>query len=150
MERIVIIARDEPGIIADVATALGKAGINIESLNTEKAGEQGIITLATDNTNEALHALTNAGFKATTDDPIIFRLPDEPGALAMVAQRFKEAGLNIQSLHILDRMDGQATVRPHHPGPRPGTGPAGPRVHHLRDPARPSPSPNPHRHDQCR
>ena len=110
MERIVIIARDEPGIIADVATALGRAGVNIESLNTEKAGEQGIITLTTNNTDEALHALTNAGFKATTDDPIIFRLPDEPGALATVAQRFKEAGLNIQSLHILDRMGGKATV----------------------------------------
>ena len=47
---------------------------------------------------------------ATTDDPILFRLPDEPGALAKAAQRFKDAGLNIQSLHILDRRADHAIV----------------------------------------
>ena len=107
MERIVVIAQDETGVIADIAQALANAGINIESLNTEKAGEQGIIT---DNTDRTLHALADAGFKATTDDSLIIRLPDEPGALAQVAQRFKDAGLNIQSLHILDRQAGYATV----------------------------------------
>ena len=110
MERIVVITQDETGVIADIAQALANAGINIESLNTEKAGEQGIITLITDNTDRTLHALADAGFKATTDDSLIIRLPDEPGALAQVAQRFKDAGLNIQSLHILDRQAGYATV----------------------------------------
>ena len=110
MERIVVIADDQPGVIADLARALGDAGVNIESLNTERAGEQGIITLTTDDTDRALRALTAAGFRATTDDPILFRLPDEPGALAKVAQRFKEAGLNIQSLHILDRRADHAIV----------------------------------------
>ena len=110
MERIVIMARNEVGVIADVATALADAGINIESINTERAGEQGIVTLTTDDTDRALHALNDAGFKAATDDSLIFRLPDEPGALARVAERFKEAGVNIQSLHILDRRSGYATV----------------------------------------
>ena len=40
MERIVVIANDQPGVIADLATALADAGVNIESLNTEKAGDQ--------------------------------------------------------------------------------------------------------------
>lgn len=110
MERIVIMARDEVGVIADVAKALADAGINIESINTERAGEQGIVTLTTDDTDRALHALNDAGFKAATDDSLIFRLPDEPGALARVAERFKEASVNIQSLHILDRRSGYATV----------------------------------------
>ena len=110
MERIVIIARDEPGVIADVARALGEADINIESLNAERAGDRGVITLTTDDTDRALHTLTDAGFRAATDDSLIFRLPDEPGALAKVAARFKEAGLNIQSFHILDRRSGYATV----------------------------------------
>ena len=110
MERIVIIARDEPGVIADVARALGDAGINIESLDAEGTGDQGIITLTTDDTDRALHTLTDAGFRAATDDALIFRLPDEPGALAKVAERFKEAGLNIQSFHILDRRSGYTIV----------------------------------------
>jgi hypothetical protein len=110
MERIIIIVRDEVGVIAGVARALADRGINIESLDTERAGEQGIITLTTDDTNRALLALKEAEFRAVTDDSLVFRIPDEPGALARVAERFKEAGVNIQSLHILDRQDGQATV----------------------------------------
>ena len=66
--------------------------------------------LVADDTDRALHALNDAGFKAATDDSLIFRLPDEPGALARVAERFKAAGVNIQSLHILDRRSGYATV----------------------------------------
>ncbi len=110
MERIVIIVRDRVGLIADVAQALADADVNIESLDTERTGEQGIITLTTDDTDQALHALKDAGYRAVTDDSLIFRLPDQPGSLARVAERFKEAGVNIQSLHILDRRDGQATV----------------------------------------
>ena len=110
MERIVIIVRDRVGLIADVAQALADADVNIESLDTERTGEQGIITLTTDDTDQALHALKDAGYRAVTDDSLTFRLPDQPGSLARVAERFKEAGVNIQSLHILDRRDGQATV----------------------------------------
>ena len=110
MERIVIIVRDLVGLIADVARALADAAVNIESLDTERTGEQGIITLTTDDTDLALHALKEAEFRAVTDDSLIFRLPDQPGSLARVAERFKEAGVNIRSLHILDRRDGQATV----------------------------------------
>ena len=110
MERIVIIVRDRVGLIADVARALADAAVNIESLDTERTGEQGIITLTTDDTDLALHALKEAEFRAVTDDSLIFRLPDQPGSLARVAERFKEAGVNIRSLHILDRRDGQATV----------------------------------------
>ena len=110
MERIVIIVGDRVGLIADVARALADAAVNIESLDTERTGEQGIITLTTDDTDLALHALKEAEFRAVTDDSLIFRLPDQPGSLARVAERFKEAGVNIRSLHILDRRDGQATV----------------------------------------
>ena len=110
MERIIIIVRDEVGVIAGVARALADRGINIESLDTERAGEQGIITLTTDDTNRALLALKEAEFQAVTDDSLVFRIPDEPGALARVAERFKTAGVNIQSLHILDRRAGQAVV----------------------------------------
>ena len=110
MERIIIIVRDEVGVIAGVARALADSGVNIESLDTERAGEQGIITLTTDNTDTALRALAGAGFRAATDDSLVFRLPDEPGALARVAERFRAAGVNIQSLHILDRRAGQALV----------------------------------------
>ena len=103
MERIIVMAQSEVGVIADITAALAGAGINILSVNTENTGETGLVILTTEDNDDALHALMDAGFRAVIDDVLVFRLRDEPGALAKVAQNFKDAGVNIQSLHILDR-----------------------------------------------
>ena len=110
MERIVIMARDEVGVLADITSALARANINLESINTQVNGEQGTIIISTDDTDRALVALADAGYSAVTDDAMLIRLKDEPGALARIARRFSEAGINIRSVHILDRMDGVATI----------------------------------------
>lgn len=110
MERIVIMARDEIGVLADITSALARANVNLESINTQVNGEQGTIVISTDDTDRALTALADAGYSAVTDDALLIRLKDEAGALARVAQRFGEAGINIRSVHILDRKDGFATI----------------------------------------
>ncbi len=110
MNRIIVFARNEVGVIAEIARVLADEGINIETISAEGLDEKGAITLTTDAYDEALRALTDAGFKTLSDDSIVFRLRDEPGALAMVAERFKDAGVNIQSLHIVDRRSGHTIV----------------------------------------
>ena len=110
VDRIIVIAKNEVGVIADISRALADANINIETISAEGLGEQGAITLTTDDQDAALRALTNAGFKALSDESLVFRLPDEPGALAKVAERFKQAGVNIQSLHIVERQAGHTIV----------------------------------------
>ena len=105
-----IMANNEVGVIADISRVLADNNLNIEAISAEGHGEKGVITLTTDDYDGALQALTNAGFKTVTDDALILRLPDEPGALAKVAERFKDTGVNIQSLHILARQGGYTTV----------------------------------------
>ena len=89
MTRIVVIANNEAGVIADIAGALADRNINIETISTEALGEKGAITLTTDDYDGALRALTDAGFKTVSDDSLILRLHDEPGALAKIAEKFK-------------------------------------------------------------
>jgi hypothetical protein len=111
MNRIIVMVDNQVGIIADIARALSEAGINVESINTETAGDQGAVILTTDNYDHALYVLNQAGFKAVSDDDaLVVRLPDEPGALAKVADSLKQAGVNIQSMHILNRQQGYAMV----------------------------------------
>ena len=110
MKRILIMARNEVGVLADITKVLADRNINIETISAEALPEKGVITLTTDAYDEALRALTNAGFKTVSDDALLLRLKDEPGALAKVAERFKGAGVNIQSLHIVDRKDGYSIV----------------------------------------
>ena len=108
--RIVIMAEDEVGVIADVTGVLAGEGINLESINTDNSGGRGAIIITVDHYDHALYVLNQAGFKAVGDDALVIRLPDEPGALAGVADRLKQAGINIQSIHILNRQDGHAMI----------------------------------------
>ena len=42
--------------------------INIETMTAQGPGENGVVTLTTDDNDAALRALTDTGFKAVTDD----------------------------------------------------------------------------------
>lgn len=110
MERIIVMVENEVGVIADIARCLANADINMKTINTDGAGETGAVIITTDQDDLALEVLTRQGFKAVTDEPLVIRLRDEPGALAKVAERFKAANVNIQSLHIIDRRADHATV----------------------------------------
>ena len=98
MNRNEAMADDEVGVIADITRLLANAGINVETINTESSGGQGTIMLTVDNYDHALYVFNPAGFKAVGDDALVIRLPDEPVALAGVADGLKQAGVNIQSM----------------------------------------------------
>ena len=110
MNRIIVMAKNEVGVIADISRVLADNGVNIEAISAEALGDKGVVTLTTNDYDDALRALTDAGFKTIADEALVLRLRDEPGALARVAGRFKDAGVNLQSLHIVDRRDGYTTV----------------------------------------
>jgi hypothetical protein len=54
-----------------------------------------------DHYNRALHALRDAGWYAVTEDAFVIRVKDKPGALARVAKRFKDAGIHVRSIRII-------------------------------------------------
>ncbi len=109
-ERIVIMVNNEVGVLAGITGALAEVGINVESINTQSAGDRGAVVLTANDTDHALAVLNQAGYKAVSDDAVVVRLRDEPGALSGVADRLKQAGVNIQNLHILARHDGHALI----------------------------------------
>ena len=46
--RIVIMADNQVGAIADIATVLADAGVNLESINTQENNRQGAVIITTD------------------------------------------------------------------------------------------------------
>jgi hypothetical protein len=110
MSRIIVMAKNEVGVIADISRVLADNHINIETISTETLDDKGTITLTADDYDGALRALTDAGFKTVTDDSLLVSLKDEPGALAKVAEKLKQGGVNIQSLHIVERRGDYTTV----------------------------------------
>ena len=107
---IIVIVPHEPGSLAHVTTVLGEAGINIETIDGRMVEQFGAITLSTDDDDDALHALLEADLRAITSDIVVFHLPDKPGALAEVAQRFDIHGINVRTIHIVHRLAGHAIV----------------------------------------
>lgn len=109
-ERIVIMVDNEVGVLAGITGVLADAGINVESINTQSAGDRGAVILTADDTDHALSVLNQAGYKAISDDAVVVRLQDVPGALAGIADLLKQAEVNIQNLHILARRNGIALI----------------------------------------
>jgi hypothetical protein len=103
MKQLTVLVPNKPGQFAAIAEALAKRGVNIESFDVEGHGAEGLIVLMVDRYDEALRALRDAGFQAVTQDTLLIRVEDRPGALAKVAIRLKDAGLDVRSMHIVRR-----------------------------------------------
>ena len=108
--RIIAFTSKGTGALALVAQTLADAKVNIESIDGDLAGEFGVITLRTSDDDTALQALLRAEVRAVTSDAVVFRLPDQPGALASVARRFMDANLNVRTIHIVHHQAGHAIV----------------------------------------
>ncbi len=110
MKQISVVSHENQDITASLAEALAGAGINIETLDIEHVDETFIVTFTVDRYDEALQVLQQAGFEAVSEDALLVRLPDEPGGLAKIARRFREADVQVRSLRLVRRGNGHAIV----------------------------------------
>lgn len=101
MKQITIVTKDYDGLTADIATALASNDINIESLDARKIDDMGVVSFDVDHYNRALHVLRDAGWNAITEDALLVRVKDEPGAIAHLAKRFRDANLQVRSMRIV-------------------------------------------------
>ena len=110
MKQITIVTESRRGLTADIAGLLAEEGINIETLDAEEVEGADVVTLTVDRYNRALAALRDGGYPAVTEDVMLVRIEDEPGALAKVAVRFKEADIPVRSIRIIRRRNGFGIV----------------------------------------
>ena len=103
MKILHVLAPNQPGVLARIAETLAAAYVNIEDFDVESHDAEGIISLTVDKYDEALHLLRDLGYRAITQDTLLIRLEDKPGALAKIAVRLKDAGLDLRSMHIVRR-----------------------------------------------
>ncbi len=103
MKNIAVLTENHPGVIADITQLLGDQQVNILTLDVDGVESHGVIQLTVDQYDQALQTLKAAGYRAISEDALVIRITDEPGALAKIASRFKTHAINIRSMHILDR-----------------------------------------------
>lgn len=109
MKQLTIITANQPGELADITSALAEQGINVENIEAEGHSRRGVIvlTVALASYDLALQTLRDhTDFQVFTEDALVVRVEDRPGSLAEIARRFKEAAVNLRSLHIIRRDNG--------------------------------------------
>jgi len=110
MKQITVVTEDRPGVLAEITDALAGVGVNIEDLSAEAIGGTMVAILTVDHYDEALRSLSGRSFKAVTEDALVVQLDDRAGELARIAQRFKEANINLRSVRTIRRWGGKCFV----------------------------------------
>jgi hypothetical protein len=111
MKQIHIVSANRIGLIADLTEALAQAEINVESIDAEQVGDNAVIVLNVDQYARALLSLREIqGIQIVTEDAILVKLKNQPGALAKIARRFTDAGINVRSVRFIERDDDFALV----------------------------------------
>ena len=104
MKQLTVLTENSTGVLANISEALAAHGINIETFDAESVADFGVLILTVDRYDEALQIINQMDeVRAITEEAIVIRLQDKPGALARIARRFKDAGISIQSMRILQR-----------------------------------------------
>jgi hypothetical protein len=93
---ITVLMENRPGALADVAEALGKAGINIDGMCGFVSAGQGVIHLLVHDPRAARRALSGLCDIRDEREVLVVELEDRPGALGAVARRMAEAGINVE------------------------------------------------------
>lgn len=110
MKSLRIIVPNRPGLLAEIAEILAARAINVDNLNVETHGEGALVRLEVEETDKALTALGEAGYKAVSDAVLLARIEDRPGAIATLSRQLADANINIRSVHHVRRDSGYAVV----------------------------------------
>jgi histidine decarboxylase len=110
VQSIRVVVPNRPGLLAELAAVLADRGLSIEHIDVESHDSGAVVRMEVQDEARALEALTDAGYDAVSDDVLLARIEDRPGALAMLSRRLADAKLNIRSLHHVRRDAGHAVV----------------------------------------
>ena len=101
MKEFSVTLANKPGQLATLAGHLAAAGIHIESLAAIGSDGESLVRFMPDDADATRRVLTGAGVHFEERPIIDTFLRDEPGALAEMAERLADAGVNIDSIYLL-------------------------------------------------
>ena len=110
MIQIDIDVPDRPGELAKLAAILGAARINIDAISAESTGGRSYVSLIVNEPVQAREALMKNGYSCTNRTVLVVRLDDKPGALAALAKRLGDAGVDVVSAIHLGTVGGHAQL----------------------------------------
>ena len=94
-----------PGDLARVAHALAWKGVNLKALAAVAVEGQAVARIIPDDIEAARTALQESNIRFTESEVHVVLLENKAGAIAAVASRLGEAGLNLEALYLTGVVD---------------------------------------------
>jgi hypothetical protein len=101
---------DRPGLLGEIASALGAKGINVRAVHGYAEEGQGVVCLVVDKLTAATKVLLARGLRPEEEEVLELELAHKPGALGEVAQVLGAAGVNIKFVFLGPAGSRKATV----------------------------------------
>ena len=98
-EQISVFLENKSGRLADVASVLASADVNIRALSLADTTDFGILRLIVNDTEKAKQVLKNNGFTVGKTEVIGVEVADKPGGLAEILNVMKENTINVEYMY---------------------------------------------------
>ena len=108
--QFVISGQSRPGVMAEVASVLAAAGVNIKAFSAPEVTGTGKLRLLVADVEEARTALRGAKIKFTEETALILSLENKPGALNEVADLLTRARINIKCGYCTPSREGKRAI----------------------------------------
>ena len=111
IKQISVFLENTTGRICEVTRTLAQAGINLRAISIADTADFGILRIIVDKNDDAIAALTGAGFTTRQTVVAAVEIEDKPGSLASLMELFQKSGINIEYLYAsLEGSQGKAVV----------------------------------------
>lgn len=94
--QISVFLENRPGRLGALCDVLAEGGVNIEAIMVPSGTDYGIVHLVVDRPEDAMQALEQRSYRTYTSRVLDIELPNQPGALATIADRLAELGIDIK------------------------------------------------------
>jgi hypothetical protein len=102
MKDLTVIMEDQPGKLAELGEATGRAGVNIEGLCAMVGDGKGLIHVLVEDASAARTALEGAGIDVADErEAVVVDLHNKPGAMGEITRDLAEAGVNIDVAYTI-------------------------------------------------
>src|SRR6478736_6601709 len=109
-QQFVIQLPNQPGALAALLELFAARGLDLRSVSAFGQAAQGGAVVVLNDADVARAVLRGAGYPFSEAEALVTSAPDEPGAVAALARRLGDAGVNIQGLSILGWHQGKAEI----------------------------------------
>jgi hypothetical protein len=109
MKQISIMSRSD-NTVAELTALLSANDLDIRDMSFVSAGNNGVINLRVEDCDTCLALLAANGYDAISDETLLLKLADRPGALAGLSRQISDAGIAIRSLTLVGTQEKEGVV----------------------------------------